>query len=237
MNIKGILLDYGGTLDTGGNHWYRVFAEQYASAGIAVDEELLRAAYVHAERQLEQHSELIKPNYTFRDVLQQKIALQFDYLQQCQQGFQAGKEVQEELTTACDDFARQKVQESAEVLAVLSEKYPLVLVSNFYGNIQSVIKEYGIDCYFQTVIESAKVGVRKPDPAIFRLGIEYLAVPAQEILVVGDSFKNDIASAQTLTCKTVWLKGKGWDTEEKQTDGQTADIIISNIEELIKILL
>ena len=234
MNINGILIDYGGTLDTGGHHWFRVFAEQYASAGIVVDEILLRAAYVHAERQLEQHSDLIKATDTFRDVLQKKIACQFDYLSQHGQGFQAA--LQEQLITACDNFARRKVQESAQVLALLSKKYPLVLVSNFYGNIQSVIKEYGIAGYFRTVIESARVGVRKPNPEIFRLGVEYLNLPAQEILVVGDSFKNDIAPAQSLGCKTVWLKGQGWEIEEDAT-GQTADAIITNIEELAKILI
>jgi len=235
MTIRGILIDYGGTLDTGGHHWFRVFAEQYASAGIAVDEALLRAAYIHAERQLEQHSELVKATDTFSDVLQQKIAYQFDYLLQHGQGFRADR--QEQLVIACDDFARRKVQESAQVLALLSEKYPLVLVSNFYGNIQSVIKEYGIADYFRTIIESARVGVRKPNPEIFRLGIQYLNIPAQEVLVVGDSYKNDIAPAQSMGCKTARLKGRGWDTEEDSTAGQSADIIMSNINELTKILI
>ncbi|MDR0295205.1 MAG: HAD family hydrolase [Prevotellaceae bacterium] len=237
MNINGILIDYGGTLDTGGHHWYCVFAKQYASAGITVDEALLRAAYIHAERQLEQHSGLVKATNTFKDVLQEKIACQFDYLSQHCRDFRAGLSEQEQLIAVCDDFARQKVQESVQVLALLSGKYPLVLVSNFYGNIQTVIKEYGIADYFQTIIESARVGIRKPNPGIFRLGIQYLNIPAQEILVIGDSFKNDIAPAQLLGCKTVWLKGRGWDTEEDSTDRKFADIIISNIEELTKILI
>jgi len=233
----GIIFDYGGTLDTGGTHWFRVFSDKYAALRITVDEALLRAAYVYAERQLEQHSELIRPTDTFKEVLQRKIALQFDYLQQHQQGFRAEKELQENIAAVCDDFARAKVRESAQVLALLSEKYPLLLVSNFYGNLQAVISEYGIEGYFQTLIESARVGVRKPDPEIFRLGIRYLNMPAQEVLVIGDSHKNDIAPAQLLTCKTVWLKGRGWDSDDENASGQTADIMITHINELTKILL
>jgi len=236
MNISGILIDYGGTIDTGGVHWFRVFAEKYASMGIAVDEASLRAAYIHAERQLERHSSSIKDSDTFRTVLQQKINYQFDYLLEHEQDFRAGKQEQEQLVKACDDFARQQVQKSAKTLALLSEKYPLVLVSNFYGNIQSVIEEYGIIDYFRLIIESAKVCVRKPNPEIFQIGIKYLNMPAQEILMIGDSFKNDIAPAQSLGCKTAWLKGRGWDVEEDTAAEQTADIIITNIEELVSIL-
>ncbi len=46
------------------------------------------------------------------------------------------------------------------VLKELSEKYPLVLVSNFYGNVETVLKDFGIDTYFKEIIESAVVGVR-----------------------------------------------------------------------------
>jgi putative hydrolase of the HAD superfamily len=236
MKINGILIDYGGTIDTGGNHWYRVFAEQYASAGIAVDDASLRAAYVYAERQLEQYGDLVKPSDTFMDVLQRKIAYQFEYLRQQQCGFHANGREQERLVMACNNFARRKVQESAKVLELLAKKYPLVLVSNFYGNLRSVINEYGITDYFSTVIESAQVGIRKPDPEIFKLGIQHLNVPAQEILVIGDSFKNDMAPAQLLDCKTAWLRGLGWELEDDSIAGQTADIIITGIEEILEIL-
>ena len=64
------------------------------------------------------------------------------------------------------------------VLKELSEKYPLVLVSNFYGNVETVLKDFGIDTYFKEIIESAVVGVSKPDPKIFSLGVEALGLPA-----------------------------------------------------------
>ena len=90
----------------------------------------------------------------------------------------------------------------------------MVLVSNFYGNIESVLRAYNLLHYFPTIIESAVVGVRKPDPAIFALGVEALGLKPEEVLVVGDSLSKDIAPATSLGCATAWIEGRGWFHEE-----------------------
>ena len=60
----------------------------------------------------------------------------------------------------------------------LSEHYKLVLVSNFYGNIQTILKDLELFDFFSDIVESSVVGVRKPDPAIYRLGVEAMGLPA-----------------------------------------------------------
>ena len=35
--IKGIIFDYGGTLDTGGDHWSEVIWDAWQKAGVAAD--------------------------------------------------------------------------------------------------------------------------------------------------------------------------------------------------------
>lgn len=106
----------------------------------------------------------------------------------------------------------------------------MVLVSNFYGNINTILSDAGIDHYFKRVIESAVVGVRKPNPAIFALGVCALDLPASQVVVVGDTFDKDIAPAHSLGCRTVWIKGLQW--EEKPCDETMPDGIISRITEL-----
>ena len=81
----------------------------------------------------------------------------------------------------------------------------MVLVTNFYGNMNTVLAEFGIDHLFKDVIESAVVGVRKPDPAIFRLGVDALGLTPAETVMIGDSPDKDIIPAQSIGCKTVWL--------------------------------
>jgi putative hydrolase of the HAD superfamily len=105
-----------------------------------------------------------------------------------------------------------------------------VLVSNFYGNIESVLADFDLLRYFPTIIESAVVGVRKPDPQIFRLGVEAMGIPAEQVLVVGDSYKKDIVPAETIGCQVAWLKGKGWTADE---DAVTHPNIIKSLEDLL----
>ncbi|MDE6263430.1 MAG: HAD family hydrolase, partial [Muribaculaceae bacterium] len=81
------------------------------------------------------------------------------------------------------------------------------------------------------IIESAVVGVRKPDPAIFRLGVEAFGLPAEEVLVVGDSLKKDILPAESIGCQTAWIKGKGWTADE---DAQTHPSQIPSLRSLLQ---
>ena len=123
------------------------------------------------------------------------------------------------------------LNENRQVLEHLKQKgYPMVLVSNFYGNINQVLKDAGIDGYFKDVIESAVVGVRKPNPAIFALGVCALDLPASQVLVVGDTYGKDIVPAHKLGCHTLWIKGLLW--EEKKVDESIPDGIIKKLSEM-----
>ena len=105
----------------------------------------------------------------------------------------------------------------------------MMLVSNFYGNVDSVLRAYDLRRYFKGVIESAVVGVRKPNPTLFRLGVDALELEPQQVLVVGDSLRKDILPAESLGCSTLWLKGKGWTAEE---DAQTHPGTIRSLAEV-----
>ena len=277
LDIKGIIFDYGGTLDTRGDHWSEVLWQGYEhfGIGVAADEEVepgvsihkqaFRDAYVYGERALAVNP-IVTPDFHFEDILREKLILELNFL--------AGKEL---LETGKDDAEKQAklgndsdasseslllslsdseihqiavdmahyinaktldlLQENKQVLEHLKEAgYPMVLVSNFYGNINQVLKDAEIDGYFKEVIESAVVGVRKPNPAIFALGVCALNLPASQVLVVGDTYGKDIIPAHKLGCHTLWIKGLQW--EEKQVDESIPDGIIrklSEMEEFLKI--
>ena len=271
LDIKGIIFDYGGTLDTRGDHWSEVLWQGYEHFGIGVadDEEVepgvsihkqaFRDAYVYGERALAVNP-IVTPDFHFEDILREKLILELNFL--------AGKELME---TGKDDAEKQAklgndsdasseslllslsdseihqiavdmahyinaktldlLQENKQVLEHLKQAgYPMVLVSNFYGNINQVLKDAGIDGYFKEVIESAVVGVRKPNPAIFALGVCALDLPASQVLVVGDTYSKDIMPAHKLGCHTLWIKGLQW--EEKQVDESIPDGIIRKLSEM-----
>lgn len=274
LDIKGIIFDYGGTLDTRGDHWSEVLWQGYEHFGIGVadDEEVepgvsihkqaFRDAYVYGERALAVNP-IVTPDFHFEDILREKLILELNFL--------AGKELLEtgkddsekqaklgnpgkdsdasseslflslsdsEIQQIAVDMARyinaktlELLQENKQVLEHLKQKgYPMVLVSNFYGNINQVLKDAGIDGYFEDVIESAVVGVRKPNPAIFALGVCALDLPASQVLVVGDTYGKDIIPAHKLGCHTLWIKGLQW--EEKKVDESIPDGIIKKLSEM-----
>lgn len=229
-DTKGYIFDYGGTLDTGGCHWGKRIWHAYEKCHVPVSEELFRDAYVYAERELGRNP-IIQPDYTFRKTLDVKLRIEMEYISEKQPGFDTGlwhDAVLYELYEA----TREETARSLRVLEVLRRRRPMVLVSNFYGNIATVLHEFGLDGIFDSIVESAVVGVRKPDPRIFSLGVEALGMKPEDVTVVGDSYDKDIVPARKAGCHTVWMKGEGW-TDDEPEDMTAADMTIGTLEELI----
>ena len=61
------------------------------------------------------------------------------------------------------------------------------------------------------ILDSAVVGVAKPDPAIFRLALDALGVPAdRSVLHVGDSLRYDVAGALAAGLQPVHMDPYGF---------------------------
>ncbi len=238
MMIKALIFDFGGTLDTHGDHWSKVMWRTFLHCGILDEsqQEEYRKAYVYAEQTLG-NGYVIRSNYTFKLTLDVKLRLQMEFLIAHDildiKEKKVFQDLHQQLHRQLYEDVRHKVQESREVLIPLVTRYPAALVTNFYGNIQMVLREMNLNTFFLHVIESATVGIRKPDPSIFRLAIERLGVDSREILVVGDSMGNDILPAKQCGCLTCWLKGEGWE----EVFNPASDYIITDINQLNDVIL
>lgn len=219
---KGYIFDYGGTLDTGGQHWGMLLWHAFERHQVPVSESQFRDAYVYAERTLGRNK-IIQPTDTFLQTLKAKVQLELTYLNN------------ESYTDAIvsDVYERTKSQTALSRRVLMQMKAsPMVLVSNFYGNISVILQEFGLDGIFEEIIESAVVGIRKPDPQIFLLGVDALGMKPEEVTVVGDSLEKDIIPAKRAGCHTVWLKGEGWTNAQ---DGENqADRVIMTLDELLQ---
>ena len=242
--IQGIIFDYGGTIDTNSLHWSEVLWEGYCNVGIPVSKDEFRTSYVFAERALARHP-YIKPEHNFLDLLTIKCDLETTDLMtrgvwMVAEGERKSKS--DAVAVFCYNYVLNVLKVSRPIIARLSEKYPLVLVSNFYGNIETILEDFHLQ-YFRHIVESAVVGVRKPDPKIFQLGVDALRnaagkteeeLPASNIIVIGDSFSKDIVPATQIGCQTVWIKGIGWG--EEQADESMPTHIIDSREQLETII-
>ena len=227
--IKGIIFDYGGTLDSRGVHWSEVLWQGYQNAQVPIDKDTFRNAYVEAERALAR-DRIILPQDNFHTLLLKKVELEIGFLPQ-----QPDEDTRSlwvnQIADYCDNAARACINEARPMLEQLYQQFPMMLVSNFYGNIDEVLRDYGIRHMFKGIIESAVVGVRKPNPTLFKLGIDALELEPEQVLVVGDSLRKDIEPAESLGCHVLWLKGKGWTAQE---DEQTHPCTIHNITEVVQ---
>ncbi len=230
-NIKGVIFDYGGTIDSRGVHWSEIIWDGYQACGVPVVKEVFREAYVFAERELARVRHIL-PEDNFHVLLLKKMRIELGWL--VEHDFLADGAVEAfagPVADYCYDAARNAIADARPVLEALYERYPMVLVSNFYGNVEAVLKDFDLRRYFKAIIESAVVGVRKPDPKIFELGVEALGLRPEEVLVVGDSYKKDIVPAESIGCRVAWLKGKGWTAEE---DAVVHPAMIKTLDEVLE---
>ncbi len=228
-HLKGIIFDYGGTIDSRGDHWSEVIWKGYQKANIEVSKEQFRDCYVFAERELAKVRHIL-PEHNFYDLLLIKMRIELGDL--VSKGLFDKSNVEEsakEVAQYCYNFAKECIEEARPILSELHKHFPMVLVSNFYGNVESVLKDFDVRKYFNEIIESAVVGVRKPDPKIFMLGVEALGMNPEEVLVVGDSYKKDIVPAETIGCKVLWIKGKGWTNDEDAVEHPNIIKMLSDI--------
>ena len=238
--IEGIIFDYGGTIDSRGVHWSEVIWQAYCQAferhlDLRVEKAVFRDAYVAAERELARVRHIV-PSDNFHDLLRKKMVIEVDWLVANNHidPLEAEKtSLATQVADLCYQATRECIDEAMPVLETLHGRYPMMLVSNFYGNIDEVLRDFGLRHLFKGIIESAVVGVRKPNPTLFRLGVDALELRPEQVLVVGDSLTKDILPAESLGCHTLWLKGKGWTDDE---DAIERPGIITNLSQVLDAL-
>ena len=76
-DVKGIIFDYGGTLDTRGDHWSHILEQGWRHAGIEVALPTFRHCYVFAERELARERHIL-PGDDFATLLYKKALIELD---------------------------------------------------------------------------------------------------------------------------------------------------------------
>jgi HAD superfamily hydrolase (TIGR01509 family) len=93
---------------------------------------------------------------------------------------------------------------SAESLARLrAAGLQLGVVSNSDGRVGQALEAAGLRQYFDVVVDSALVGLEKPDPRIFQTALEALGVAPEEALYVGDLYEVDVLGAQAAGIRAI----------------------------------
>jgi HAD superfamily hydrolase (TIGR01509 family) len=194
--IRAILFDMGGTLDGDGLHWQDRFTALYRDFGVAVSRETFDAAESRANKDREIATS------DFRQMIEFYVKWQLAHL-----GL-TNAELEKHLISGFIAPARKAAAANAELLAELAERgFTLGVVSNGCGNVDKLCADFGYASFLSVIVDSRRVGLFKPDPAIFAHAAEKLGRAPGEIMMVGDSFDRDIRPAKQIGMKTAWLEG------------------------------
>ena len=197
MFVRAVLFDYGGTLD-GGVHWLERFAQLYRASGFALPFERLRAAFDYATRCA--YDDPGAAELDLQALVEYHVARQSEHLGLSNAAV-AG--IVAEFVRA----SRAGLDDSRIVLARLHGRAALGVISNFYGNVHRILDEAKLAPLLTIIIDSAVVGVKKPDPEIFALAVRRIGCEPAQALYVGDSFENDVVGAHAAGLRTAWLVG------------------------------
>jgi len=229
--MKAALFDFGGTIDTNGIHWSEKFWDIYKKNNVNITKTDYEKAYIFAENNM---GGQIKPGFGMKATLGKQIELQVLYLKNMQILKDCNYEVLTEgLTESCYNDVTVTVKEVKQYLGELKKNIVLGVISNFYGNLDSVLEEFSIKNYFSSVFDSEVIGLKKPDPQMFTYAVNEMDIQPEETWMIGDSYDRDILPAKTAGLKTIWLKGRSWKNEENTG---YADFTITSLSELYKII-
>jgi putative hydrolase of the HAD superfamily len=85
--------------------------------------------------------------------------------------------------------------------------YHLGIISNTSddAHVQRLLDKNGFCPFFETVITSAELGIRKPDPRIFQVALEHFRVQPEAAAMVGDMLDADVLGANQSGIYSIWI--------------------------------
>lgn len=82
------------------------------------------------------------------------------------------------------------------------------ILSNSEGHLAELVAELGWAADFDTIADSGKLGIDKPQPGIFHHVCRQLGVTSSELVHVGDSWQADVEGALGVSAKAVWFDAR-----------------------------
>ena len=224
-NVKGILFDFGGTIDADGVAWKERFYPIYRAHGIKWKFGEFEKYFFASDDFLT----AMKPrNVSYYDVLKLQVSLVL------KEGGRFSEPLAGKIARKFLQDSLRSVKSKLPLIKKLSAKYKLGIVANFYGNLAEVCEDCGLYPYFDALADSGVVGCIKPDPGIFKFALKKLGTRAEETLFVGDSMKRDMAGAKNMGMPHIWVKPVA---NSGVSPCCTGDVTIGSIQELKGMLL
>ncbi|MFA9414177.1 HAD family hydrolase [Streptococcus sp. E29BA] len=199
-------------------------------------------------------STLIDEEFAYKDFIKrcvhqlQEIGIEVDEQKFYDKMLQFAKEGSDPITSAWNFFAPFDLERPmwshafetvypgvVDMLATLTKTYSLGIIANQGLGLQGRLEGWKIRPYFELVIASSDVGMKKPNKEIFQYALTKAGISAKQAIYIGDRIDNDIIPAKKIGMRVIRvLQGFGQYAPENMQ--QTSDICIASILDLPAVL-
>ncbi len=129
------------------------------------------------------------------------------------------------------------VYSTLDVLKARSYKIGLISNARDAANVERLIDNARLRPWLDPIVISANAGVRKPNPRIFKMVLDYWKLPLDQAVMVGDMLGADILGAHNAGLRGIWATMQ---TESKANAAHSRtivpDAVIGSLSELPAIL-
>ena len=205
--MRAVIFDAGNTLLRMN---YRVIAEELASRGRAASPEQVEDAELRARVRLDPHlapgasTESMVTHWRYLRYLLENLAITDEAEIEAIARWRRGYNPPVGLWTRADPEALAAIRRVRQAGLVAG------VISNSNGSVRAILEETGLAAHLDFIIDSSVVGVEKPDPRIFHLGLRAAGVAAVEAVYVGDLYSVDVLGARAAGLDGILLDPRGF---------------------------
>ena len=117
-----------------------------------------------------------------------------------------------------------------DLLDYLQENYKLHIITNGFTTVQHrKLENSGLKKYFQTITNSERAGVKKPDAQIFEVALADANALKTESIMIGDSWEADVSGAINANIKAIYFN------PDKVVQNTNSDFLIADIQHLLEL--
>jgi len=209
MTIQGVIFDLGSTLIEFRGEWSDIFRRMsvdlvaYLHAhGYVMDFEKFDRRYQEVVDQFYTRGQQDWIEYTAEYTLRYTLA-EFGYPEVPDEILKGGLAA----AYAEGELLWQPFIDAYRTLDTLEARgYKIGLISNARdaANVERLIDNAQLRSWLDPIVISANAGVRKPNPHIFKIVLDYWKLPPNQVVMVGDMLGADILGARNAGLRGVW---------------------------------
>ena len=206
MNVKHIFFDLDHTLWDFETNSNRTF--EYIFQKNSIDVDIADFHNIYRPINLRYWKLFREDKVTKADLRYSRLREAFDEV-----GFQIKDEMihllSEEYITYLADH-NDLFENAINVLDYLKVKYEMHIITNGFEEVQRrKLKNSKLLPFFDQIVTSEKVGVKKPHPEIFKFALDAAGAEPDRSVMIGDNFEADILGAKNVGMQTIFCKFNG----------------------------